>query len=90
MKEREKTSTIPVVTDVGVNDILRKVRDMFDITDRKELMTALSHFIEWMEINGQDVTLQYKIMKPTTEIVLSNGDPEGIWTPDLHRDRVAC
>ena len=51
---------------------------MFDITDRKELMTALSHFIEWMEINGQDVTSQYKIMKPTTEIVLSNGDPEGI------------
>jgi hypothetical protein len=34
------------------------------------------------------------ITKPPSEVLggfpLINGDPEGIRTPDLHRDRVAC
>ena len=76
-KERQKTLKIPVVTDVMVDEILLKVRTMLDSTDPKELKTALSHFIERIEINGQNVTIEYTFKKPSTEIVPTIGDPGG-------------
>lgn len=77
IKEREKKLKIPAVTESMVNDILHKVRAMFDITDYKELKVALSHFIERIEIDGRDVTIQYSFRKPEKN-VLPSGDPGGI------------
>jgi site-specific DNA recombinase len=77
-KEREKALKLPAITDVMVDDILNKVRAMLDTTDRKELKAALTHFIERIEIHGQDVTIEYTFKKPTTAKVPVTGDPGGI------------
>jgi hypothetical protein len=63
---------------------------MLDNTDPHEFKAALAHFIERIEISGQDVEVYYSIAPPMKGIVPVNGDPGGIRTPDLHRDRVAC
>jgi len=60
-----------------VNDILEKTRAMLDTTDRRELKTALFHFIERAKIDGRDVTIEYTFKKPSTGIVPTNGDPGG-------------
>jgi hypothetical protein len=42
---------LPAITEAMVDDILVKVRDMLDTTDRKERKAALAHFIEWIEVD---------------------------------------
>jgi hypothetical protein len=61
-----------------VDDILNKVRAMLDTTDRKEIKAALSHFIERITIDGQDVTIEYSFKKPATANVPTAGDPGGL------------
>lgn len=79
-REREKALKLPVITDTMVDNILDKVHAMLDTTDRKELKAALSHFIERIEIHGQDVTIEYSFKKPTTIKVSTDGDPGGLAT----------
>ncbi len=77
-KERERALKLPVITDAMVEDILLKVHAMLDLADRRELKAALSHFIERIEIDGQDVTIEYTFKKPSTVKVFTIGDPGGI------------
>ena len=72
----EKKLKIPAVTGSKVNDILYKIRAMFDTADRKGLKTASSHFIERIGIKGQNLTIEYTFKKEVTLSV--SGDPEGI------------
>jgi hypothetical protein len=55
--------------------MLSTVHTMLDSTEPRELKAALSHFIERIEINGQDVTIQYTFKKPLTANVPALGDP---------------
>jgi hypothetical protein len=68
---------LPAITNAMVDDILTKVHALLDTTDRKELKAALSHFIERIEIQGQDVTVEYTFNKPV-KTGFTNGDPGGI------------
>ena len=61
-----------------VDDILLKVHALLDLADRRELKAALSHFIERIEIHGQDVTIEYTFKKPTTANVSTVWRPRGI------------
>ena len=77
-KEQEKALKLPEISEAMVNDMLQRVHAMLDITDRKELKVALTHFIERIEVHGQDVTIEYTFKKPSMVIVPTNGDPGGI------------
>jgi len=46
--------------------------------------------VERIEVKGAELTFFYSFAKPAAKIMPTVGDPEGIRTPDLHRDRVAC
>jgi hypothetical protein len=77
-RERERSLKLPTITESIVTDVLEKPLAILETTDRKELKTALSHFIERILIDGQDVTIEYTFKKPTMAIVPTNGDPGGI------------
>jgi hypothetical protein len=67
-----------IAVKVRVNDILNKTRAMFDTTDPRELKLALSHFIERVENDGRDATIEYTLKKISTGIGPVNGDPGGL------------
>jgi hypothetical protein len=74
-KEHEKALKLPAITDSMVNDILEKTRAMLDTTDRKELKTALGHFIDRIEVDGSNISIEWGFKKPTRQFVPSIGDP---------------
>jgi hypothetical protein len=62
-----------------VDDIINKVKVILETTDREELKTALTHFIDRIIIAGQDVTIKWNsFKKPTSRILPVIGDPGGI------------
>jgi hypothetical protein len=77
-KNSNQALKIPAVTDAAVAEVLLKLQTMLETTDPRELKAILSHFIEKMEISGNKATFIYTFTEPKTEIVSSNGDPEGI------------
>jgi hypothetical protein len=77
-KEREKALNIPAITEAMVDDIIGKVKAILETTDRQELKAALTHFIERITIDGQDVTIEYTFKKPSTVTGFTTGDPGGI------------
>ena len=77
-KERQRALRLPVVTEAMVDNTLTKVNAMLKTTDRQKLKAALSHFIERIVIDGQDVTIEYTFKKLFTGKVPTTGDPGGI------------
>jgi hypothetical protein len=62
-----------------IDDIIGKVKAILETTDRQELKAALTHFIERIIIDGQDVTIGwFSFKKPTSRILPVIGDPGGI------------
>lgn len=64
-----------------VDDIMGKVKAILETTDRQELKAALTHFIERIIIDGQDVTIEYTFKKPTTANVSTVWRPRGDLNP---------
>ena len=58
--------------------VLDQVHSMIDTTDPRELKTALSHFIEKIEVTGSEITIFYSVAPPKKAIMPTNGDPGGI------------
>lgn len=81
--ERKRTTKLPAVTETIVDEVLDQVYSMIDTTDPQELKTALSHFIEKIEVTGSEVTIFYSVATPRKAIVPTNGDPEGLRDPML-------
>ena len=77
-KERERALKLPAITEAMIDDVLTRVYAMFELTEHQELKAALARFIERIEINGQDITIQYTFAKPVSTNVPSIGDPGGI------------
>jgi site-specific DNA recombinase len=76
--ERQRALKLPAVTETMVDAVLDQVHSMIDTTDPQELKTALSHFIEKMEVTGSEITIFYSVAPPKKAIVPTNGDPGGI------------
>ena len=77
--ERGKVLKIPDITEAMVDDIMEKVNAILETTDRQELKAALTHFVERIIIDGQDVTIEWNTFKkPTLRILPVIGDPGGI------------
>jgi site-specific DNA recombinase len=77
-KERDRAMRLPAITDAAVADVMLKLQNMLETTDPQELKSILSHFIEKIEIAGDNATFFYTFGEIKKEIVPSNGDPEGI------------
>jgi seryl-tRNA synthetase len=78
-KEREKALKIPAITEAMVDDIMGKVMAILETTDRQELKAALTHFIERIIIDGQDLTIEWNsFKKPTSRILPVTGAPGGL------------
>jgi hypothetical protein len=76
--ERQRALKLPTVTETMVDEVLDQVHSMVDTTDPQELKTALSHFIEKIEVTGSEITIFYSVAPPKKAIVPTNGDPEGL------------
>lgn len=76
--ERQRALKLPEIGEATVNDMLGKVHAMLELTDPRELKIALSHFIDRIEISGNEVSIFYSVAKPVTQIVPVTGDPGGI------------
>lgn len=57
--------------------MLDQLSTLGETAGQRELKAALTHFIERIEIHGQDVTIEYSFKKPAIAKVPTNGDPGG-------------
>jgi len=57
--------------------LLERLSILGETAGQRELKAALTHFIERIEIHGQDVTIEYSFKKPAIAKVPTNGDPGG-------------
>ena len=76
-KQRERELKLPVITESMVDEVMKRVKEIFQLIEPVELKTALSHFIERIEINGQEVTIEYTFGKHMSGKVSTTGDPGG-------------
>jgi hypothetical protein len=58
-KETQKTRKIPEVTEKMVADMMIAVHKILDNTEPKELKVALGHFIDRIELRGNDIEISY-------------------------------
>ena len=77
-KQRERELKVPVITESMVDEVLKRVNDIFQLTEPQELKAALSRFIERIEIHGQEVSISYTFAEPVSANVSTTGDPGGI------------
>ena len=78
------------VADNMLDEVVFKTQEMFNTANPHELKLALAHFIEKIDLLGNEVTMCYSFAPASKGIVPVGSDPSGIRTRDLHRDRVAC
>lgn len=60
-RERERALKLPRVTEGMVDSVLAKVHAMLEVTNPQELKTTLSHFVERIQVKGQELTLYYSV-----------------------------
>ena len=89
-RERDRRIGTRKATPELVAQVQARLHALLDTKEPKELKAVLHHFIERIIVDGQQLTIRYTIAPDETEMVYITGDPGGIRTPDLHRDRVAC
>ncbi|MDD4985271.1 MAG: recombinase family protein [Dehalococcoidales bacterium] len=73
--ERLRAANLPAVTDEAVNEMREKICCIFNSPDAQELKNALAHFIEKIEISGNEMTVTYSFGVSKTGIVPVGSDP---------------
>ena len=76
-KDRERAMNIPPVTEAMVDAALSKIAYMLTNTNLGELKGTLAHFVERIEVEGEELTFFYSFAKPVASIMPTTGDPEG-------------
>lgn len=87
-KERQREAKIPLIDEWAVTEVMDRLKCMLTETEPSELKIVLGHMIEKIVVEDDHLEIHYTF--PQSTIMPVTGDPCGIRTRDLHRDRVAC
>lgn len=87
-RQKSREQLIDPVSDEEVEIVVDQLNRLFD-QPTQELKVSLMRFLEKVEVDAAGLRMHYTFRKPT-KVWTKNGDPDGIRTHDLHRDRVAC